>query len=194
MNNTLLSYKKEFYRKLHHLTSLAIPITMFFLNDIYSIIFISICLLIALLIDFGRNNISIIKKLFNRTLKSVTRNYEVNILSASYMIISFFIITLFFKKDIIIISMILSIISDTTAALFGMKKGRIILYNNKTLEGSYIFFLTSYIILYFSLIDLSHYNIIIIALFSAIVELLTPTKYDNFTLPIATSTLIYILI
>ena len=194
MNNNLLTYKKEVYRKIHHLSSLFIPLIMYYLSDNKTLLFIGICLLLALLIDFGRNRVLFIKKIFNYTLKPFTRNYETNFLSASYMIISFFIITLFFKKNIVIISMILSIVADTTAALFGMKIGKVQLFYSKTLEGSYIFFLTSYIILYFSNIYLSNFHMLIIALLTMFVELLTPTKFDNFTIPIATSSLIYILI
>ena len=191
MNNNLLTYKQEVYRKIHHLSSLFIPLIMYYLSDSSSLLFISGCLLLALLIDFGRNKVLFIKKIFNYTLKPVTRSYETNFLSASYMIISFFFITLFFETSIIITAMILSIVADTTAALFGMKIGKVKLFYSKTLEGSYIFFLTSYLILYFSNIDLSNFHMIIIAFLTMFVELLSPTKFDNFTLPIATSLIIY---
>ena len=194
MNNNLLTYKQEVYRKIHHLSSLFIPLIMYYLSDNSSLLFISGCLLLALLIDFGRNRVVFIKTIFNYTLKPVTRSYETNFLSASYMIISFFLITLFFDTSIIIAAMILSIVADTTAALFGMKIGKVKLFYSKTLEGSYIFFLTSYLILYFSNIDLSNFHMIIIAFLTMLVELLSPTKFDNFTLPIATSLLIYILL
>ena len=194
MNNNLLTYKQEVYRKIHHLSSLFIPLIMYYLSDSSSLLFISGCLLLALLIDFGRNKVLFIKKIFNYTLKPVTRSYETNFLSASYMIISFFFITLFFETSIIITAMILSIVADTTAALFGMKIGKVKLFYSKTLEGSYIFFITSYLILYFSNIDLSNFHMIIIAFLTMFVELLSPTKFDNFTLPIATSLLIYILL
>ena len=194
MNNSLLTYKQEVYRKIHHLSSLFIPLIMYYISDTKSLLFISGCLLLALLIDFGRNRVLFIKKLFNYTLKPVTRSYETNFLSASYMIISFFVITLFFQTSIIITAMILSIVADTTAALFGMKLGKVKLFYSKTLEGSYIFFLTSYLILYFSNINLSNFDIIIIAFLAMIVELISPTKFDNFTLPIATSSTIYILL
>ena len=194
MNNNLLTYKQEVYRKIHHLSSLFIPLIMHYLSDSSSLLFISGCLLLALLIDFGRNKVLFIKKIFNYTLKPVTRSYETNFLSASYMIISFFFITLFFETSIIITAMILSIVADTTAALFGMKIGKVKLFYSKTLEGSYIFFITSYLILYFSNIDLSNFHMIIIAFLTMFVELLSPTKFDNFTLPIATSLLIYILL
>ena len=191
MNNNLLTYKQEVYRKIHHLSSLFIPLIMYYLSDSSSLLFISGCLLLALLIDFGRNKVLFIKKIFNYTLKPVTRSYETNFLSASYMIISFFFITLFFETSIIITAMILSIVADTTAALFGMKIGKVKLFYSKTLEGSYIFFITSYLILYFSNIDLSNFHMIIIAFLTMFVELLSPTKFDNFTLPIATSLIIY---
>ena len=164
---------------------------MYYLSESKSLLFISGCLFLALLIDFGRNRVSFIKTIFNYTLKPVTRIYETNFLSASYMIISFFLITLFFETNIIITAMILSIVADTTAALFGMKIGKVKLFFNKTLEGSYIFFLTSYLILYFSNIHLSNFHMIIIAFLTMFVELLSPTKFDNFTLPIATSLIIY---
>lgn len=195
MNSRLLSYKLEIYRKLFHLTSLIIPLILCYLDYLQSSLFITFSFTIILFIDIGRRHLSIINSFYNYILKFVTRKYELNdFLSATYMLLSFLIITLLFNKNIIIAAMILSIISDTTAALFGMKYGKIILFNNKTLEGSYIFFSTSYILLYFSYLDLTQVNIVIISFIATMVELLTPTKYDNFTIPIITSIIIYILL
>ena len=53
------------------------------------------------------------------------------------MMFGFLIITCFFQK--VILSMLITSISDPLAAIFGIKFGQIKLFNNKTLEGSFIF-------------------------------------------------------
>ena len=107
------------------------------------------------------------------------------------MIFSFSIVGIFFDKYICITAITIALISDSLAALYGQKYGRITLINNRTLEGSYIFCISTFTILYFFLLN----NLILLIIFSiliTLVELLTPSKYDNFTIPIFSSIIIYI--
>ena len=89
-------------------------------------------------------------------------------------------------KDVVIISMIIASICDPLAGLFGQKYGKIKLVHNKTLEGTYIFIISSFLLvsIYTSLV--SSYFLIICFLI-ALTELITPMKYDNITIPIISS-------
>ena len=56
---------------------------------------------------------------------------------------------MFFSKEEVILSMLITSISDPLAAIFGIKFGQIKLFNNKTLEGSFIFILSTFLIMIF---------------------------------------------
>ena len=137
----ILPYKNELYRKLIHLLSIVFPISYYYCRDVYFTYIILTFTLILIILDIVRIITHLLKTIYNKFLGSVTRNYEdVNILSGTYMMISFCIITVLFNKPIVISSMIILIISDSLAAVFGIKYGKIILINKKTLEGSFVFF------------------------------------------------------
>ena len=65
------------------------------------------------------------------------------------MMIGFCITALLFNKEIAIASMLITSVSDSLAAIFGMKYGKIQLVNNKSLEGFIVFSISAYIILFF---------------------------------------------
>ena len=75
-------------------------------------------------------------------------------------------------------------ISDTIAALIGRKMGKVVFYD-KSLEGTIIYFISSSIILIL-LTDLIYYYIIIIALISTISEsnIIIKNINDNIKIPI----------
>ena len=77
--------------------------------------------------------------------------------------------------------------SDSSAALIGQKYGNIRLFNQKTLEGSFAFLFTTVLIFIFYNINLPISFIYLISFSVTLVELFTPTKYDNLAIPIASS-------
>ena len=77
---------------------------------------------------------------------------------------------------------------------FGIKYGIINLINNKTLEGSVAYIFSCFLLLYLLNTDLSFSNILLVSLTSSIVELITPTEYDNFTVPIFNALIIKLLL
>ena len=105
------------------------------------------------------------------------------------MMFGFLIITYFFSKEEAILSMIITSISDPLAAIFGIKFGQIKLFNNKTLEGSFIFIVSTFLIMFFYLNSMP-ILILIISLLVALNELFTPMKYDNFSIPIVSALLL----
>jgi uncharacterized protein (TIGR00297 family) len=87
---------------------------------------------------------------------------------------------------------------DGLAGLIGKKFGKKKLLGNKTIIGTSTIFITSLMV---ALVIFSIYtpNILIpgsilIALFAAIIELITPKDYDNLTVPLGVSMLYYLII
>ena len=188
MIDNTLSFNNEVYRKLFHISSLIIPLVYLFIDFTYFIIFLFI--LTILLLSMNLTYSKIIDLLNSKiNFDFIIRDYEKNSLwSASYMIITFFFISLIFSKDIVILSMFIGSISDPLAALFGQKFGRIKLIHNKTLEGTYIFIISSFLIACSFASFISTY-LLIICILIALTELITPMKYDNVTIPIISTIL-----
>jgi len=82
--------------------------------------------------------------------------------------------------------MILASACDPLAGLFGQKYGKIKIIHNKTLEGTYIFIVSAFLLVSLYLHTVSSY-LLIICILIALTELITPMKYDNVTIPIASS-------
>ena len=188
MIDNTLSFNNEVYRKLFHVSSLIIPLVYLSTDFIYFIIFLLILTIFLLLINITYKQIIDLFK--NRvSLDFVIRDYERKSLwSASYMIITFLMITLIFSKDVVILSMIIGSISDPLAGLFGQKFGNIKIIHNKTLEGTYIFIISSFLIVSLFSSVVSTYFLIICCII-ALTELITPMKYDNVTIPVISSIL-----
>ena len=188
-NEALLNYKNEIKRKKFHLLSFFIPLYYIVFPDSI-LLFISLLLISILLIDiyrlyFNQNiNISIIKHI-NTTIRPYEKN---NLMSATLLVITSFIIIVIFSKEIAITSISIAAICDTSAAIYGLKYGKIKLLFNKTLEGSFIFLITGsilvFLLVYLINIELDIIFLIICVLIASITESITPTKYDNITVPL----------
>lgn len=189
MVDKTLSFSNEIYRKIFHISSLIIPLIYIYTNFFNFIIFLTISTMCMFIININYN---MILRLINSkiNLDFIIRDYEKKSLwSASYMILTFFLVSIIFPKNIAIISMILASVCDPLAGLFGQKYGKIKIIHNKTLEGSYIFIITAFILVSLYLHTVSSY-LLIICILIALTELITPMKYDNVTIPI-TSSLIF---
>tara|TARA_Y100000996_G_scaffold261934_1_gene206122 strand:- start:165 stop:752 length:588 start_codon:yes stop_codon:yes gene_type:complete len=191
--NKKLSFKRELGRKSFHLTAIIIPV-IYMLMDNYYIFFYMISLLsfLILFLELMKKYNLTAWNIFNNIFGSFIRSYEhEKLLGSTHMIISFLIISLFFNKTIVIASMLICIISDAFAAIFGIKYGRLKTINNKTLEGSYAFLLSTIIILFSANFNLTFSEVFIISYFITIIESLTPMEYDNFTVPLFSSIFLY---
>jgi len=191
MINNFLSLKNEIYRKIIHSTSILIPIIYIFIESNIFIVLITLSFFITISINLSYNkkffNITFLNKIF----RTVLRPYELsNLWGSTYMVLGFFIITLLFPKHIVIPAMFITAISDSSAAIIGMKYGKIILINNKTAEGLLAFTITSYILLFFLSGNLNFLIIYMISFLTALIELFTPTRYDNISIPIGASILL----
>ena len=192
----ILDYSNEIKRKKIHLVSFFIPLFyIFFPSHIY--LYISILIIVTITIDLCRLLYpnSKYNYIFNSYLSHVSREYEKNnLLSATILILISAIIIFFFDKNTAIIAISLASVSDSFAAIIGLKYGEIITINHKTVEGFLGFFISSLLVIgtlkIIININIDVILLIFICLLTSIIETVTPTKYDNITVPIGAALLI----
>ena len=197
-NEILLNFDNEIKRKKFHLLSLLIPL-YYLLWPESILLFITLLLICIIAIDIYRlyikRNIDFpILKLINSTIRPYEQN---SLMSATLLVIVSFIIIVFFNRDIAIISISIVSLCDTTAAVYGIKYGKIKLCFNKTLEGSFAFLITSFLLVFllnhFINSNLDIVILMICSLLATVTEAITPTKYDNLTVPLVASISMYVL-
>lgn len=137
----------------------------------------------------------------NKTITAIEIDKKEGLGTVFYAL-SLFILTfcLFITKKYLYIGILTTLIlgyADGLAGLIGPKISKRTFKNNKTLEGSLIVFIVSYLISYFVLF-LNNYESIfiysfIIASYSCILEVLFNKGFDNLILPIILPIIIYFL-
>ncbi len=147
------SIKKEFYRKLIHLSSLWIPALIYFIPEGQAIVLLSIIFLSDAILEYGnykkwpwaRKSFGLI---FFKTLRKKELNRNIFQVSGSmYVLFSAIVCTMFFSKPIAVVALTIMLVSDTCAALFGKAYGTRHLRNNKTLEGTTALFVSALLIM-----------------------------------------------
>jgi len=149
--------------------------------------------------DFLRHRFKKINSYYLFFFNIVTRKnekYYNELTGASYYLLGCLIVITFFSNIYICISSLLIMtISDSFAAIIGLKYGKTKLYNKKSLEGCTAFFITTVVIIISFFPSLSIISIYIIAFSTTLVELLVPHKInDNLVVPLVASFLFNILV
>ena len=183
------SYKNEILRKLIHLFDSVIPLSLFYISREDLLFILTPITIIFIILDFARHHISFLGKIYSTFFNIVTREIEQkrnNVTGASYYLLGCLIVVYFFQDiNIIISSLLIMSISDSFAALIGVKYGKTKIYGKKSLEGSFSFFVSTIIILYMFMNDLSSFEYIYISLLITSVELFSFHKInDNLTIPV----------
>jgi len=187
-----LNYRQEFNRKLIHLSSSSIPFMLwYFGKDTFQPWIIS-CAIIFPILDYGRRHNNFLQRIYKYLFIKFTRPVEKGILSgASWVFIAAAVTIFIFNENIAIIGLLVLSISDSAAAIFGIKFGKTQLFT-KSLEGSVAFFITAIIII-FSLSSASVYINFTAAIAATVVELFsTPRINDNLLIPIVLSLILTI--
>lgn len=146
------SYKKEIYRKLFHLSSLWIPVFIYFAHPGVSIVFFSLLFVVDAAVEYGnykkrpwaRKTFGSI--FFKMLRKKETRRIYFQVSGSLYVLMAAIGCTLLFDKPIAVIAMSVMLISDTMAALVGKAFGTRKLYKDKSMEGTAAFFISALII------------------------------------------------
>ena len=137
----------------------------------------------------------------HKTFRAIER-VNSNGLGTVWYVLSIFILiaTLFSSRKYIYIGAISVLIlgyADGLAGLLGSSIGHHRFKNNKSLEGSLIFFFVSYVISYLVLSINSYDNVLlysfIISVYGMVIEVLCTKGFDNFFVPIVLSLVIYFL-
>lgn len=140
-----LSY--EVRRKFIHFSALLIPIGYYFLSQEVVLAVLIPGTFLCLLIDMGRLYHEPTSRVFNRIFGRVLREHEgFHFTASTYLLFAATLCVIFFDRRVAIVSLLILIISDPTAALVGRKFGRIRLIGGKTLEGSCAFLISALII------------------------------------------------
>ena len=187
------SFSEEIYRKILHIFySLSIVLALWHLGkEVVLPWFIAISIILPLL-DYGRRHIAVLDRIFIYLFSIFTRPLEYRILTgASWVVIGAALTTLIFNENIAIISLLVLSLSDSIAAIIGIKFGKTQLFN-KSLEGSAAFFLSASFII-FSLSPALFIINLFAALASTSVELIsTPRFNDNLFIPLVTALILSI--
>ena len=183
------NYKNEILRKLIHLFDSVIPLSLFYISRENLLFILTPITIIFIILDFARHHISYLGKIYSTFFNIVTREIEQkrnNVTGASYYLLGCLIVVYFFQDiNIIISSLLIMSISDSFAALIGVKYGKTKIYGKKSLEGSFSFFVSTIIILYMFINNLSPFEYIYISLLITLVELFSFHRInDNLTIPV----------
>lgn len=196
------SVKGELFRKFIHFSSASIPIGYLYL-DKKSVLTILLPVLAALLFFevvkyFNKSIFEIYYKLFGELL----RNHEsdrkkIRITGASWLLISDVLCIILFPKLIAVTGMLVLSLSDSISALVGKHFAKKQFAPNRSYLGSFTFLNVSILIVVFSpkylYLPLEYILGFSAVLVTTIADSINIPIDDNFTIPIVTSGLLYLL-
>ena len=147
MNSLKLPYSKEVIRKVIHLSSLWIPVALYFLSKPSALVLLSTLLVILILFEIIRHQPKSVAYTLSQPFLPLLRPVELkkgvsSLTGATYVLIAAILSTLIFPTYIAITALSIMIIGDAAAALVGSRYGKIKIFH-KSLEGSIAFFLTA---------------------------------------------------
>ena len=181
----------EITRKIVHLVTLAIPVGYALLPEETVLLIVLLLFLGFLSVDLLRHYHSGIASLFQKYFfGKVLREVEKGTLMGStYFLFSSLLTILLFPKSIAIVSLLILILSDTSAALVGKGIGKISIFG-KTLEGSMAFLFSSLLIVWFYP-NMSRFWGGIAALGATLIEILPIRVDDNLTIPLVAGAIMF---
>ena len=158
------------------LAGIILPLLYFIMPKSKLLILIGIILLFFISQDIARA----LKKNY---LKALYKKSDKKLSNLSLFLLSCLITIILFKKEYAILALSMMIVGDMVAEIVGIKFGKRILIYKKSLEGTLACFIGSLFIgvLLISSLNLNIYVIIIAALVSALVELISGWL-DNLTM------------
>jgi len=144
-----ISYQNEIYRKLIHLSSLWIPITVYQLEHIQTIILFAFLLIIIMIFEYVRCNSCLIGRAVNGIFSPILRQNEREkrqYTGAVYVVLAALLCSIFFTKTITVTALCIMLVCDTAASLIGRKWGKTYLFG-KSFEGFLAFIISGIIVI-----------------------------------------------
>ena len=179
-----LSFKNELKRKIVHLASAIIGLSMIYLDREIILPLLIASAIIFPLLDYMRINNNFVSNFYNSYFHSITRSLESKKLTgASFVFWGALITYILFEPKVAGIALIVMSLADANAAIIGVGYGKTTLFN-KSLEGSFAFYVTTLTILYIFKIPLIiSLFISVIATFTELIEI--PKINDNISIPLS---------
>lgn len=188
------SFRRELYRKLIHLSSLWIPLTIYFVREEIAIAIFSAIFIGNGLLEYGNFKKwkwahILFGRLFSRTLRSKeSARARFQFSGSMYVMAAAVLCTVFFGKVIAVLSMTVMLVSDACSALFGKAYGTRQIYPHKSLEGTTAFFVSALLInMLFHNLEPFGYASVIACIFATLAEVFeNKTRIDdNLAIPLA---------
>lgn len=147
-----ISYEQEVLRKGVHLMSLSIPIIYIFVTREFALMVLLPMTIVAVLIDILAKYDNIVRKYlylyFGKMLRNHEKNSDILVLNgASWVLIAALATIFIFPKVIAVISFMILIISDISAALIGRRFGKHKILD-KSIEGTAAFIISAFLIVW----------------------------------------------
>jgi dolichol kinase len=179
-----LSFKNEFKRKIVHFASAIIGLSIIYLDREVILPLLIVSAIIFPLLDYMRINNKFVSNFYNSYFHSITRSFESKKLTgASFVFWGALITYILFEPKVAGIALIVMSLADANAAIIGVGYGNTKLLN-KSLEGSFAFYVTTFTILYIFKIPLIiSLFISVIATFTELIEI--PKINDNISIPLS---------
>jgi dolichol kinase len=184
----------EARRKLLHLIPLVIPLlsTLDLVNETHLLIILACCAAAAFSVEVARRYPGPVRAFFIRFFGSFLRHDErKQPVGSTYFFAGLLLSVLLFPRLIAEASMYVLIVGDTMAAIVGSRWGTHHV-GKKTLEGSLAFFLSSLLVLILlGRVDPAAAAAGVFA--AALVELMPLGVNDNFTIPVSSGVVMYLM-
>ena len=174
----------EIRRKLVHLATLIIPIG-YALTSQETVLVVVLPLFLGLLsIDLLRHFHPGMASLFRKYFfgKVLREEEKSTLMGSTYFLFSTLLAILLFPESVAIVSLLILILADTSAALVGKGIGKVSVFD-KTLEGSFAFLLCSLLIVWLYP-NLNRFSGSLAALGTTCIEMLPIRVDDNLTIPL----------
>ena len=183
----ILTYPQEVYRKIVHISSSGIAILLWYFGKDAMLPWVLAVAILFPILDWLRKYIPLLKKLYFILFGIITRPYEHQVLSgASWVFMGAGFTAYMFNEKVAVIALLVMSLSDSAAAIIGIKYGTTRLFN-KSLEGTLAFLISTYLII-FLLSSASLMLLLIVSITATAIELLSTPKFnDNILIPVATA-------
>ena len=184
-----LNFINEFKRKLIHFASSIIGLTILYIDPNIVLPILIIASILFPLLDYLRIHNKFVSNFYNSYFYSITRSFESHKLTgASFVFWGALITYIVFEPKVAGIALIVMSLADAMAAIIGVGFGKTKLLN-KSLEGSFAFFMTTLAILFIFKIPL--FVALLISIIATITELIViPKINDNISIPVMVALLL----
>jgi phytol kinase len=181
-------FLREVSRKIVHMLILLVIAGYVIIDKIYGKIYalmaLILLLLLFLILEYIRLDLEIKMPLFDYLIRPRETNQMYGVI---YFISATIICLSVFDFRIALTALLMTTFGDMSAALFGQKFGKTVLFKKKTIVGGGAELIVNMIIGILILINYSNiYTIIVMALTATVVEILVENIEDNLAVPLFT--------